>query len=113
MDLAKILYQPDVPKEVGRYCQISQDHGLDKALDKTTLLKICEPALRDKTRVTKSLPIKNTNRVVGTMVGSEVTERYGPGGLPEDTINLTFQGSAGQSFGALVPRGMTLILEGD
>jgi glutamate synthase (NADPH/NADH) large chain len=59
------------------------------------------------------LPIRNTNRVVGTLLGSEVTKRYGPEGLPEDTIRLHFQGSAGQSFGAFIPKGITLILEGD
>ncbi|MBI4432004.1 MAG: glutamate synthase large subunit [Candidatus Omnitrophica bacterium] len=113
LDFSKILYQPEAPATVGRYCQMPQDHGLDKALDNTTLLKLCEPALKDKKSVKASLPIKNTNRVVGTIVGSELTRRHGPEGLPEDTIHLKFTGSAGQSFGAFVPRGMTLELEGD
>ena len=113
VDLSTILYQPDVPATVGRYCQISQDHGLDKALDNTTLLKLCEPALTKKQPVKASLPIKNTNRVVGTILGSELTRRFGPEGLVEDTIHLKFVGSAGQSFGAFIPHGMTLELEGD
>ncbi len=113
LDFSDIFYQPQVPAQVGRYCQIPQDHGLDKALDNTTLLELCRPALEDQTPVSATLPIRNINRVVGTIVGSEVTRRYGAAGLPDDTIKLTFQGSAGQSFGAFLPRGMTLILEGD
>jgi glutamate synthase (ferredoxin) len=102
-----------VPGQIGRYCQISQDHGLDKALDNTTLLRICEPALERGEKVDVTLPIKNVNRVVGTIVGSEVTRRYGAAGLPDDTIRIHFRGSAGQSFGAFLPKGMTFILEGD
>ena len=90
-----------------------QDHGLDKALDNTQLLKICEPALARKEKVRATVKIQNVNRVVGTITGSELTRRHGPAGLPEDTIHLTFKGSAGQSFGAFIPRGMTLELEGD
>ena len=77
------------------------------------LLPLCTPALERGERVSATLPIRNINRVVGTIVGSEVTRRYGADGLPEDTIDLTFIGSAGQSFGAFVPKGMTLRLEGD
>jgi glutamate synthase (ferredoxin) len=113
LDLSRILYQPKVASSVGRYCQIAQDHGLDKALDNTTLLKLCEPALDGGQKVQAELPIRNVHRVVGTITGSELTRRYGPGGLPDDTIRLKFNGSAGQSFGAFLPRGMTLILEGD
>jgi glutamate synthase (ferredoxin) len=113
LDFSNILYQPKVPPDVGRYCQISQDHGLDKALDNTTLFKICEPALSKKQAVKASVPIRNTNRVVGTLIGSELTRRHGADGLPDGTIHLKFTGSAGQSFGAFVPRGMTLELEGD
>jgi glutamate synthase (ferredoxin) len=113
IDLSAILYQPDVPEDTGRYCQIAQDHGLDKALDNTTLLDVCRPALERGERVEATLPIRNVNRVVGTIVGSEVSRRYGLEGLPEDTIRLHFHGSAGQSFGAFVPHGMTLTLEGD
>jgi glutamate synthase (ferredoxin) len=113
LDFSNVLHMPDVPASVGRYCQISQDHGLDQALDNQLLLAECEPALRNKERVVKTFPIKNTNRVVGTILGSEITRRYGAEGLPEDTIELRFQGSAGQSFGAFIPKGLTLELEGD
>ena len=113
LDFSKILYQPEVPASVGRYAQISQDHGLDKAMDNQVLLDLCEPALSEKKKVKASLSIRNTNRVVGTILGSELTRRHGPAGLPEDTIHLHFNGSAGQSFGAFVPRGITLELEGD
>ena len=113
LDFSRILHKPTVPKHYGRYCQIPQDHGLDQALDATTLLDLCRPAIEQGTPVRATLPIRNVNRVVGTMVGSEVTRRHGPAGLPDDTIRLYFKGSAGQSFGAFVPRGMTLILEGD
>jgi glutamate synthase domain-containing protein 2/glutamate synthase domain-containing protein 1/glutamate synthase domain-containing protein 3 len=113
IDLSALLQEPNVPEGVGRYCQIDQDHGLDKSLDVTTLLKLAQPALESGEKVKTTLKIRNTNRVAGTMVGSEVTRRFGPEGLPEDTIHFHFQGSAGQSFGAFVPRGMTLELEGD
>ncbi len=113
VDLSALLWQPPVGEDVGRYCQIGQDHGLDKALDRTTLLDLAAPALERGEKVKAILPIHNVNRVVGTMVGSEVTRRYGPDGLPEDTIHFKFEGSAGQSFGAFIPPGMTLELEGD
>jgi glutamate synthase (ferredoxin) len=113
LDLSPILHRPEVGEEVGRYCQIAQEHGLEESLDKTTLLELCRPAIERGERVEKTLPIRNRNRVVGTIVGSEVTRRHGPLGLPDDTIHLTFQGSAGQSFGAFIPPGMTLTLEGD
>ena len=113
LDFSAILYQPPVAADVGRYCQIPQNHGLENALDNQMLLDLAEPALERGEKVKATLPIRNTNRVVGTILGSEVTRRFGPGGLPEDTIHLHFQGSAGQSFGAFVPPGMTLELEGD
>ncbi|MGH9968480.1 MAG: glutamate synthase large subunit [Pyrinomonadaceae bacterium] len=113
LDFANILYQPIVPETVGRYCQITQDHGLEQSLDTTTLLELCKPALEDGTPVSATMPIRNVNRAVGTMLGSCVTRRYGAEGLPPDTIRLHFNGSAGQSFGAFVPRGLTLKLEGD
>jgi glutamate synthase (ferredoxin) len=113
IDFSKILYQPPVPDSVGRYCQIAQDHGLDETLDKTVLLDLCKPALEKAQPVSATLPISNRNRVVGTMLGCEVTRRYGFNGLLEDTIGLHFKGSAGQSFGAFIPRGVTLTLEGD
>jgi len=113
IDLTPLLHQPDVGAEVGRFCTEPQDHGLDRSLDVTQLLDICEPALERKEHVHAIVPIANTNRVVGTIVGSEVTRRYGAEGLPHDTIRLHFNGSAGQSFGAFVPKGITLSLEGD
>ena len=113
LDLTPILYQPEVGPEVGRYRQQDQDHGLDKSLDLTTLLELCQPAIQRGEKVRADLPIKNVNRVVGTITGSEITRKYGPAGLPEDTVLLRFKGSAGQSFGAFIPKGMTLELEGD
>ncbi|MBE7380846.1 MAG: glutamate synthase large subunit [Leptolyngbya sp. SIO1E4] len=112
LDLSPILHQPEVEPEVGRYCQISQDHGLEKSLDMTTLLDLCQPAIERGDKVAATLPIRNTNRVVGTILGNEITQRHWEG-LPEDTVHLHFQGSAGQSFGAFVPKGVTLELEGD
>jgi glutamate synthase (ferredoxin) len=113
IDLTRILEQPKMPATVGRYQTAAQDHGLDRALDRTTLLALAKPALERGAKVTATIPIRNTNRVVGTITGSELTRRYGPEGLPEDTIKFNFQGSAGQSFGAFLPKGMTLTLEGD
>jgi glutamate synthase (ferredoxin) len=113
LDFSRILFKPTVPRSYGRTCQIPQDHGLDKTLDATTLLELARPAIEERKPVRASLPIRNTHRVVGTQTGSEVTRRHGPEGLPDDTIHFHFQGSAGQSFGAFVPHGMTLVLEGD
>ena len=113
LDFSNLLYQPDAGAEVGRFCQIPQDHGLDKSLDVTTLLDICKPAIERGEKVTAQVPVRNVNRVVGTITGSEITRKYGAAGLPEDTVQLRLTGSAGQSFGAFVPRGMTLQLEGD
>jgi glutamate synthase domain-containing protein 2/glutamate synthase domain-containing protein 1/glutamate synthase domain-containing protein 3 len=113
LDFTSILAQPEVPSSVGRFCQIPQDHGLEKALDNTVLLKLCEGAIDRKEKVVAALPIRNVNRVVGTIVGSEITRRWGAEGLPEDTVEIHFTGSAGQSFGAFMPKGMTFMLEGD
>jgi glutamate synthase (ferredoxin) len=113
LDYSKILYAPPAGPEIGRYCTVSQNHGLDQALDTTHLLDACRPAIERGEKVTKTFPIRNVNRVVGTMVGTALTRKHGPDGLPDDTIQLTFRGSAGQSFGAFIPKGETLILEGD
>jgi glutamate synthase (ferredoxin) len=113
LDFSNILYQPDVGPEVGRYCQIPQDHGLEESLDLTVLLALCKPAIERGEKVVAQIPIRNVNRVVGTITGSEVTKKWGAQGLPEDTIRVHFQGSAGQSFGAFMPKGMTFLLEGD
>ena len=112
-DFSNILYQPDVGPEVGRHCQVAQDHGLDKSLDLTTILPLCRPAIDQGTKVSGEIAVRNVNRVVGTITGSEVTRKWGAQGLPDDTISLKFTGSAGQSFGAFLPPGMTLRLEGD
>jgi glutamate synthase (ferredoxin) len=112
-DFSNILYQPDMGAEVGRFQQIGQDHGLEKSLDVTTLLGLCAPAIENGTKVEASLPIRNVNRVVGTITGSEITKKWGAAGLPEDTIRIHFNGSAGQSFGAFMPKGMSFTLEGD
>ncbi|MEO6002786.1 MAG: glutamate synthase large subunit [Opitutus sp.] len=113
LDFSNILYQPDVGPEIGRFCTSKQDHGLDKSLDLTTLLDICKPAIERGEKVIAELPIRNVNRVVGTITGSEVTKAHGAKGLPEDTIRIHFKGSAGQSFGAFMPHGMTFSIEGD
>jgi glutamate synthase domain-containing protein 2/glutamate synthase domain-containing protein 1/glutamate synthase domain-containing protein 3 len=113
LDFSNVLYQPEVGPEIGRYRQIDQDHGLDSSLDISTLLQLCKRAIEGGEQVRAELPIRNVNRVVGTIVGNEITNRSGPGGLPEDTIQIKFKGSAGQSFGAFIPRGMSFVLEGD
>jgi glutamate synthase (ferredoxin) len=113
LDFSNILYQPEVGSDVGRFCQTKQDHGLDTSLDLTTLLELCQPAIQRREKVIAELPIRNVNRVVGTITGSEVTKAHGAQGLPEDTIRIHFKGSAGQSFGAFMPRGMTFSIEGD
>lgn len=114
VDLSKILYKAE-PGEEGEslYNTSRQDHGIGNSLDIKTLLKICEPAIKRKEKVNTTLPIHNTDRVVGTIVGNEVTKAHGGGGLPDDTIHIKFYGSAGQSLGAFIPKGMTLELEGD
>ncbi|HEV8643649.1 MAG TPA: glutamate synthase large subunit [Methylomirabilota bacterium] len=113
LDFSSILYQPDMPPEVPRRRVRAQDHGLEKSLDRITLVPRCHEALEKRKPVEFSLPIRNVNRAVGTILGYEVTARYGGEGLPDDTIRIHFAGSAGQSFGAFVPRGITLTLEGD
>ena len=113
MDYSKILHRPKVPDEVGTYCQEKQDHLIDQALDNTELLPRCREALEDAKPVEINLPIYNTNRVVGTILGSEVSRKYGVDGLPYDTIQLNFRGSAGQTLGGWIPRGITIRVEGD
>jgi len=113
LDLTPILHMPDVPPNVGRCCGIPQQHGIERSMDREVLMYIAEPALAHRTPVCATIPIRNTNRATGTVLGSEVTRRYGAAGLPDDTIRLHFQGSAGQSFGAFIPKGLTLTLEGD
>ncbi len=112
LDLTPVLYQPFLPEGASLRRSIAQDHGLSKALD-NELIALARDALEDATPVRIALPIRNVNRAVGTMLGHEVTKKYGGAGLPDDTIDITLTGSAGQSFGAFVPRGITLRLEGD
>ena len=112
VDLSQILYKPVVAPTVAQRCVRGQDHGLDKALD-NELVRRCQDALAHRKRVEFSMPIRNVNRTVGTILGSELTRAYGAAGLPDGTITIHFTGSAGQSFGAFVPKGMTLTLEGD
>ena len=113
VDLSALLYKPEVPSSIGQVHSKEQNHRLEKSLDMRELLAICKSNLDSKKPISIDLPIKNTDRVVGTILGSEITRRYGLQGLPADTINLHFHGSAGQSFGAFVPKGVTMRLEGD
>ncbi len=112
LDLSPMLAVPQTPYGPAVKKVREQNHGLDAALD-NTLIQLCEGALLDGSPVRLDLPVRNVNRTVGTMLGSLVTRRYGADGLPDGTIDITFTGSAGQSFGAFVPRGMTLRLIGD
>ena len=112
LDLSPILFVPELAEGASRHSTTTQDHGLEKALD-NTLIQLAEGALEDGRPVTLELPIRNVNRTVGTLLGYEVTKRYLGDGLPDNTIDVTFTGSAGQSFGAFVPKGITLRLLGD
>ncbi|MEV5483218.1 MULTISPECIES: glutamate synthase large subunit [Streptomyces] len=117
LDLAPLLHVPELAEGAVRHQVIEQDHGLEKALD-NELIKLAADALsadtaEDAQPVRAQIAIRNINRTVGTMLGHEVTKKFGGAGLPDDTIDITFTGSAGQSFGAFLPRGVTLRLEGD
>ena len=113
VDLKRVLFHPYIDASVGHMHMVDQDHELERTLDMSKLLRMCRPAIEDQKPIRAKLAINNINRVVGTLVGSEVTRRYGESGLPDNTIKLNFEGSAGQSFGAFIPKGMTLELEGD
>jgi glutamate synthase (NADPH/NADH) large chain len=112
LDLSPILARPAVGPEQALHRVREQDHGLDKALD-NELIAICAPAIASGEPVRAQLTIRNVNRTVGTMLGAEVTRKHGGAGLPDGTVDITFTGSAGQSFGAFLPAGITLRLEGD
>ncbi len=112
LDWSAILHVPDADKSVARRRICGQDHGLDGALDHR-LIELCRPAIDKMQPVEHSLPIRNVNRTVGTMLGWQVSKRHGLEGLPDNTIRLRFTGSAGQSFGAFVPHGIQLTLIGD
>src|SRR5690606_3812101 len=113
LDFSNLLHAPEVDPDWGRFCQDPQDHGIERSLDASVLLELCRPAIERGEEVVAELPIRNVNRVVGTITGSEITRRHGAKGLPEDTIRLHFRGSAVQSVGAFNPRGMSLSLERD
>ncbi len=112
LDFTQILYSPPVPGRVARHCVTTQDHGLDRALD-YKLIDHASEALENGTPVEFKMPIRNVHRTVGAMLSGEVAKRYGSAGLPDDTIKFQFTGSAGQSFGAFLAKGVTLTLEGD
>ncbi|MFW6273567.1 MAG: glutamate synthase large subunit [Halanaerobium sp.] len=113
LDYSAILHQPQAKDGKEVYCQQKQDHGLEKSYDLRELLKLTEAAVENGEKLARNLPIKNTDRVVGTILASEITKKYGAEGLPEDTINLSFKGSAGQSFAAFLTKGVSFSIKGD
>src|SRR6202167_6335632 len=112
LDFSAILYSPQVPARIARRCIQSQDHGLHQALD-YKLIELAGEALTNQSPIEIKLPIRNVHRTVGAMLSGEIARRYGSAGLPDDTIRFEFTGSAGQSFGAFLAKGVTLMLEGD
>jgi glutamate synthase domain-containing protein 2/glutamate synthase domain-containing protein 1/glutamate synthase domain-containing protein 3 len=112
LDLSLLLYNPPMPGRIARRCVQSQDHGLTDALD-YTLIDLAKDALENRTPVEMKLPIRNVHRTVGAMLSGEIARRYGSAGLPENSVKFHFSGSAGQSFGAFLAKGVTLELEGD
>ena len=112
LDLSAVLYNPPIPSRVARHCVQAQDHGLHRALDHE-IIQQAQPALATRTPVEMSFPIRNVHRTVGAMLSGEIARRYDSEGLPDDTIRINFNGSAGQSFGAFLAKGVTLTLEGD
>ncbi|HEV7219419.1 MAG TPA: glutamate synthase large subunit [Terriglobales bacterium] len=112
LDLSAILYTPSVPGRVARHCTQKQDHGLEVALD-YQLIKQSHEALESRTPVEMDFPIRNVHRTVGAMLSGEIARRYGSDGLPDDTIRIRFEGSAGQSFGAFLAKGVSMTLEGE
>lgn len=113
VDLSSLLYRPEVDASVGIRFTTPQQHNLQKSLDQKFLLEMCVPALERGERVNVEIPVRNVHRVIGSQVGSAITRRYGLEGLPDDTIHIHCIGSAGLSFGAFIPRGLTMELEGD
>jgi len=112
LDFSKIFYQPNVEKEVSRRHSEEQSHGLEHALD-NELIKLAKPALEKREKVSINLPITNTNRTVGTMLSHEIAKRFGHEGLPQDTIQITLTGTAGQSFAAFLAQGIAIELNGE
>jgi len=113
LDFSAILHKPTPHAGTDIYCTKQQDHGLDLTLDVTELVPQCEQAIAQEKPVKLTLDVKNTNRSVGTILGYHITKQHGGKGLAEDTIQLHFKGSAGMSFGAFVPKGVSMRLEGD
>ncbi len=112
LDLSSILHRPEVGPDVATHCVEKQNHGLEGALD-WKLVELCRPAIEQQKKVKLDLPIRNVNRTVGTILSSVIAKRYRLEGLPPETIHIKFTGSAGQSFGAFLARGVTLELEGE
>jgi len=112
LDFSTILFRPQVSSRIARRCVEAQDHGLNQALD-YKLIDHAAEALENRTPIQIMLPIRNVHRTVGAMLSGEIARRYGAAGLPDDTIRFQFSGSAGQSFGAFLAKGVTLELEGD
>ena len=112
LDFSRVFYTPRMPAEVARFHSTQQEHGLERALD-NRLIELAQPALERREKVTIEMPIRNVNRTVGTMLSWHVAKRYGHEGLNDDTIHVRLAGSAGQSFGAFLARGITLDLVGD
>ena len=112
LDFSRLLKMPEAPDDIATYCCEPQDHGLDRALD-NRLIELCRDAIESLTPIELDLPISNSNRTVGTTLSYNVALRYGEDALPEDTITIRFQGSAGQSFAAFLAKGITFHLEGD
>ncbi len=112
LDFSAILHNPQVPARVGRRCLVGQEHGLEEALDHT-LLRLANQAVEQGTPIELQMPIRNVHRTVGAMLSGEIARRHGSKGLPEDTIRIHFTGSAGQSFGAFLVSGVSLVLEGE
>jgi glutamate synthase (ferredoxin) len=113
LDFTRILHKPEVPPFIGTHCQQKQDHGIENSFDVNVLLDLAAPAIERGEPVYQEVQIKNLHRTVGTITGSEITRRYGAEGLPEDTLHFQCNGSAGQSFAAFIPKGMTMEVEGD
>ncbi len=113
LDFSSILHEPSNPMNTKSYCTTQQDHGLDQSLDVTQLVPQCKDAIDSSKPVEVSLEVKNIHRSVGTILGYHITKQHGAPGLPEDTVQAHFHGSAGMSFGAFVPKGVTMTLEGD
>jgi glutamate synthase domain-containing protein 3 len=112
IDLSAMLYSPQMPSRIARRCVVRQDHGLEQALDHT-LIEHARGAIAHRTPIQIDLPIRNIHRTVGAMLSGDIARRYGSAGLPDGTIRCHFTGSAGQSFGAFLAKGVTLELEGD